>query len=49
MSTNKTPSTLTTKRLPIHNVDCEAQLTAFDNQAIMDGNKILRREPPRSP
>jgi hypothetical protein len=51
MSTNKTPSTLTTRRLPIDNVDCEAQLTAFDNQAmaIMDGNNILRREPPRSP
>ena len=49
MSTNKTLSTLTTKRLTIHNVDREAQRTAFDNQAIIDGNKILRREPPRSP
>jgi hypothetical protein len=51
MSTNKTPSTLATKRLTIDNlsVDCDAELAAFDNQVIVDSNKILRRELPRSP
>jgi hypothetical protein len=51
MPTNKTPSTLTTKRLKNDNVnvDGDAELAAFDNQVIVDGNRILRREPPRSP
>jgi hypothetical protein len=49
MPTSKTPSTLTTKRLKNDNVDGDAELAAFDNQVIVDGNKILRRELPRSP
>jgi hypothetical protein len=51
MSANKTPSTPTTERLAIDNVniDRDAELAVYDNQVIADGNKILQREPPRSP
>lgn len=50
MSTNKTPSTPTTKRVLIDNfnVDGDAELAAFDKQVIADSHRILQRKPSRS-